>query len=240
MKITPILLISIVSLISMSSNLKTLKFTFELETTTVAKGKKITQKATGLVDYENKKTILNTTQPQNLVYIEEKGNNQMLYDPKRNEVLKTKSNLSLLRENVIIYFIENKQTLGLDQKGFIVKEVKNEDGLLIKVWTPPLELSNQYASVKTVSKDGVVIFKSENDIKNRVSEKTYYTNFKNYEGYNLPTKITKFNYEFDPKKNKIIDSVVTIQQYSNIAVNQNLNTELINYQIPKNAKVILE
>ncbi|MFQ3575864.1 MAG: hypothetical protein SNJ77_05450 [Cytophagales bacterium] len=224
----------------MSSNLKTLKLTFELETITISKGRKITQKATGLIDYEQKKTILNVTMPQNIIYIEEKGGNQMLFDPKRNELLKTKSTLSLLRENVVYQFIQNKESLGLEDRGFVVKEIKNEDGLLVKLWTPPLELSNQISTIKTVSKDGIIIFKSEIDIKNRVSEKIFYTDFKNNDGHSLPMKITKFNYEFDPKKGKIIDSVVTIQKYSNIAINQNLNTQLLYYELPKDVKVILE
>ena len=155
-----------------------------------------------------------------------------VYDPVKNEVY-TSQNIALSTESTQLYYFFNNKIadLGLSDLGFQVVDTQFDEGLIITIWMPPAQLAAQIGRVKLVHENGKPIFISYTDSNDDLLKKTYFYDYNDINGLLFPASITQMNYV-----NKS-DSSITKITYSDIEYNTSRVEELLQFEIPADAKI---
>jgi len=154
------------------------------------------------------------------------------YYPEKNEVdFKQVSELSSKR-NLIYYFVNNlTDHLGLADEGFSLESTSFDDQYYVTNWTPPSLLSG-LANVKMVFKNGVPVYSEYQASKEKIMKKIYYTNYKDFVQFRLPTKIIEISYKSSG------DSIISRTVFSDVDISSTADNSYFNFKIPENAKPV--
>jgi hypothetical protein len=124
--------------------------------------------------------------------------------------------------------------LGLKDWGFTLRGSRIEEGHQISEWAPPAQASARIGKIELVHLNNRIIFAAYYDAKMNLFKKTYYGPTERIKGIDFPTTLTEIIYT-DPSRK---DSTIEKSNFSNFAVNEQVQPQLCTYQIPKDAKVI--
>jgi outer membrane lipoprotein-sorting protein len=209
------------------------KIAVDMETRSATAGKSTQIKASIFYSSEGKMVSYYTV-PQEMVIVNNKKGEIIIYNPLDNTVLQ-QQNFTMGTETTQLYFfLENKRgDLGLSGMGYTLKATRFEDGLKITSWSPPMQLATQLSKVELVHEKGNPIYMGYLDSKGRVIKKTFFYNYARVsEDISFPSAVTQIDFK-TPK-----DSIVTKTTYSQFHLNQQVSDEKLNYSVPSNAKVI--
>ncbi len=156
-----------------------------------------------------------------------------IYDPKKNTITQ-QVNFQFGTETTQFYYFFNKykEDMGLRKMGFINKNSKFDNNLLVTTWQSPPKVEKDIKQVELVHKDGNPIYSKYIDGQNKIVKKIYYAEYQKIGNSDFPLSITQIDY-FSAK-----DSVIVKTKYSDIKINEKIDSKLANYAIPSNAKYV--
>lgn len=208
------------------------RISMKLTSKSLQNGKSITTQAEVYYRIAGGLLVTHITSPMEyLVITNDKGEFKM-YDIKANTVSQIQG-FDFSSENSFVHdFLKgNTNDMGLRKLGFILKNSKVEDNLVITNWIPPLGANPKITRVEVVHENYSPIFMSFYGKKDKPISKIYYYNYKKTGDLSLPLTITEFQYHPNG------DSTVTKKTYSDILVNDQVDDKWLNYKIPANAKI---
>lgn len=156
-----------------------------------------------------------------------------VYDFEKNTVFIEKSNYTSSQQSYLWYFLTNNYSdMGLAKSGYSLKDTKMEDNALVNYWIPKINNGIKHILI-AFNKKQLPIYQEIISSKNEVKGKIYFMNYHQLSSnVIIPTKIVDIY--FKSKK----DSVISIKEYSNFKLNQQVNPEYFNFKIPANAQLI--
>lgn len=201
---------------------------------TVTKGQKITTKGEVYYRSSNGKLVTHFSYPMELVSITNALGEMQSYDITRNSLWQKISAEYSSKQSFIYHFMTGQHNdMGLPENGFELTETKIDNGMVVTVWKYVGKLNQHVGSIiELVHEKRFPIYMSLS--KNNITEtKTYYTNYQIIGGIKMPMNITEINY-FEGGS----DSTITRKKYSNPQINNQVNSEYLDFVIPSNAKLI--
>jgi hypothetical protein len=170
--------------------------------------------------------------PNELYVINNAEGELKIYNPKKNEVFQ-RVNYALSSENShLYYFFQNKSDdMGLNKLGFKLSKSEVKDGLLVSIWTAPMQMQKSFSKIELVHKDSRPIFLGYKDRKERFLKKVYFYDYTDIFDFSIPQSITEIDYVEK-------DSVISKTTFSNFIVEGSSLDRHINFAVPSNAKLI--
>lgn len=134
------------------------------------------------------------------------------------------------KRNLIYYFANNMtDNLGLAEDGFQLSSTSYENQYYIANWKAPSILKG-IESVKLVFENGLPVYAEYNANKKKVLKKIYYTNYKDYIQFRLPSKIIEISYL------PTGDSIINRTFFSDVKISSTADDRYFNFKIPEDAK----
>ena len=195
-----------------------------------------TTKIEGEIYYSsNGKMITYFSYPASYITIANDKGEFLFYDQENNTVFQSRNDALSSETSFFYFFLNNKKTdLGLSDMGFHISNTTFEDGLIVTEWTPPIQIASQLGAIKIVHDRNDPIFVSYKDSKGMIIKKVYYYDYINMSGIAIPTSVTQIDYHSP------IDSIITKISYSNVRLDNEVDDNLLNYEIPESAKIVTQ
>lgn len=207
------------------------KISMEMETRSASAGKSTRMKASLYYTAEGK-MITYFTEPYEMVIVNNKKGEIIIYNPKDNTVLQQQNYMLGTETNQLYFFLENKRNdLGLAAMDYTIRNTRLEDGLKITEWSPPMNLVKELSKVELVHERGNPIFMAYHAADGKVIKKMFFYNYTKVSDYiSMPAVVTQIDFKTPS------DSIVTKTSYTNFLINQQVSDSKLSFQIPSNAK----
>ena len=155
-----------------------------------------------------------------------------IYRPKTNEVMVINDSFMSSEGELIYYFLTNRiEDLGLRNLGFSLSATRTEGNKIIRSFTPN-EPGSNFSKIEMVHENHLPIYSAYYDTRNRVVQRTYYSDYKIFSTAVLPGRVTEIAY-ISPN-----DSIVSRMLYSNVKVDRDAVNSNFDFTIPSDAKVV--
>ncbi len=209
------------------------KIAMEMEIRSAAAGNAIKTKASIYYTAEGK-MLSYFSEPQEMVIINNKKGEITIYNPITNTVAQQQNYLLGTETNQLFFFLDNKRNdLGLNAMGFTIRNTKIEDGLKITEWNPPMVMVKDVSKVELVHEKGNPIFMAYYSANGNIVKKTFFYNYVKVSDYiSLPSVVTQIDFK------SATDSVVTKTNYTKFRLNQQVENDKLNFEVPKDAKLL--
>lgn len=156
-----------------------------------------------------------------------------VYDPRDNTLVQNFGALNSTETSYFWHFLNGSYSdMGLAKNGYLIKNTRVEDGLLITNWGPKPNSSVPIANVELVHEKNLPVFVGFKNNKNKFLGKIFFSSYLKAGDVSFPSRITEISYL---EKG---DSIVTTKTYTAPKINAAVNTFYLNYQVPFNAKII--
>ncbi len=189
----------------------------------------------GEVYFKKQGGILTThlTKPFENVTIINSSGDMKNYDVLDNTLILSSSALNSSESSYFWYFLNgNYSDLGFSKIGYVIKNTKVEDGVLITNWVPKEGLNNPILNIEMVHEKSLPIYIEFKGAKNKSLGKIFFSSYQKIGTLSLPLKITEIAYQDKG------DSTVTSKTYYNPKINKEVNATYLDFKIPANAKVV--
>jgi len=175
-------------------------------------------------DENFKKTIYKINFPKSEIWIE---NDSCFFITEKNNEYKKLSQFRISNYSIFSQILNNEIIdFGLQNAGYSLKKISNQDSFLISEWSPPIEnklnLDNIILTQKNKKTNSIIFYFKDKNVK----QKIYFENYLQLENLKIPTKITKI---FESKSGRIIEQIT----FKNIKLNEINNNSDYNYYCPK-------
>ncbi|MCD4666049.1 MAG: hypothetical protein K8R68_12330 [Bacteroidales bacterium] len=195
-------------------------------------GKKYVQEATCYYSNETGIFVSQYKNPNEFVKITNRNGEMKIYFPESNQV-SIKQDFYFSSENELLHYFVNNLTddLGLIKEGFVLSETRYDEDFFITSWLAPSELLS-VKNIEIVYEDMLPIFSKYIDNEEKTIKKIYYSNYYDGTDFMLPLNITEIS--FTPEN----DSTIRRTLYSDVRVNEDVNSNFLNFTIPQDATII--
>ncbi|WP_041340734.1 hypothetical protein [Runella slithyformis] len=168
------------------------------------------------------------------LYLFNNANGELrVYDPSKNTVLQQQNATYSTETTQFFFFLHNRKAdLGLSSMGFSLGTTKFENGVMITTWKSPTPLAKNIKRVELVHKGQNPIFMKYVDPSERTIKKVFYYDYTKLGTMDFPQTITQIDYVTAK------DSIVTKTAYGALKINEEVQSNLLEFVIPSNAKVI--
>lgn len=209
------------------------KISMEMETRAASGGKATRVKASLYYTAEGK-MITYFSEPQELVIVNNKKGEIIIYNPGDNTVMQQQNYMLGTETNQLYFFLENKRNdLGLSAMDYTIRNTRVEDGLKITEWNPPMNLVKEISKVELVHEKGNPIFMAYHAANGTIIKKMFFYNYTKVSDYiSMPAVVTQIDFKTST------DSIVTKTTYSQFKLNQQVVDDKLNFSVPANAKVL--
>lgn len=176
--------------------------------------------------------LLHFVSPSEAYILNNEDGELRIYNPVTNEVFESVNYQSGSQNATFYYFLKNQSSdMGLKRVGFELVDTKVDGSMLISYWEPPKEVDG-LKDIELVQKDRKTIFMGYRDRKNNYIKKVFYYNYESpVFGIDFPMSITEIDYIEK-------DSMVSKTNFSGFRFDDAADQEMLNYQIPNDAKLI--
>ena len=209
------------------------KISLRLKIQTVDNGNLITSESTTY--YRLKDGLLVTVgiiPDENITIINAKGELKT-YNSTQNSVLLMNDEELSSKRSFFYYFLNSKdKDMGLPTDGYKLLKTKIEGNIVVTKWKNEVMDNPQIAFVELAHANNSCIYTEYLDKNSKTLQKVYYSKFASFGSSKLPLLITEFNY----MKNG--DSVITRKTYSDLKINEQVESKYLNFKIPDNAKLV--
>ncbi len=207
------------------------KVSMEMLTRSMYKGKLTSLKAT--VFYTSAgKMVSHYQEPTEMLISNNAKGEISLYNFKDNTVIQKQNSMMSTDVNQLFYFLENnKSDLGLAKIGFALIETKFKDGLKVTVWAPPMPLVRQISKVELAHDKSNPVFLGYFDMKGKAINKAFFYDYTMVGGLQFPASVTYISFK------SANDSIIAKTSYFNFKIDQQVDEQYLNFNIPANAKV---
>lgn len=168
------------------------------------------------------------------LYLFNNANGELrVYDPTKNTVLQQQNATYSTETTQFFFFLHNRKAdLGLSSMGFSLGSTKFENGVMITTWKSPTPLAKNIKRVELVHKGQNPIFMKYVDPSDRTIKKVFYYDYMKLGTVDFPQTITQIDYVTAK------DSIVTKTAYGALKINEQVQSNLLEFTIPSNAKII--
>ncbi len=168
------------------------------------------------------------------LYLFNNANGELrVYDPSKNTVLQQQNVTYSTETTQFFFFLHNRKAdLGLSSMGFSLGNTKFENGVMITTWKSPTPLAKNIKRVELVHKGQNPIFMKYVDPSERTIKKVFYYDYTKLGTVDFPQTITQIDYVTAK------DSIVTKTAYGALKINEQVQSNLLEFTIPSNAKII--
>lgn len=168
------------------------------------------------------------------LYLFNNANGELrVYDPTKNTVLQQQNATYSTETTQFFFFLHNRKAdLGLSSMGFSLGTTKFENGVMITTWKSPTPLAKNIKRVELVHKGQNPIYMKYVDPSERIIKKVFYYDYTKLGIVDFPQTITQIDY-ITAK-----DSIITKTAYGALKINEQVQSNLLEFIIPSNAKVI--
>lgn len=193
----------------------------------VASGKKMTTERS-ICLLPDGRMIVEQQRPTHSITLTNTMGDVRIYDPNSNEVaVFNDKDVASNNETIAIFASGGYVDMGLPMYGYTQSGIRNEDGLLIKTFTP--KSTSATAMVELVFQNHLPICMIYYNAKGEAMRKLYFAHYQ-YDRVPIPMRITEV--EYTPKR----DSLVRLSTYSNLHFDNDAQSALFDFQIPADAK----
>ncbi len=168
------------------------------------------------------------------LYLFNNANGELrVYDPTKNTVLQQQNATYSTETTQFFFFLHNRKAdLGLSSMGFSLGTTKFENGVMITTWKSPTPLAKNIKRVELVHKGQNPIYMKYVDPSERIIKKVFYYDYTKLGIVDFPQTITQIDYVTAK------DSIITKTAYGALKINEQVQSNLLEFIIPSNAKVI--
>jgi hypothetical protein len=214
---------------SESTKSVSLEFTSKI----LEKGKYVSVQGELYYDIVAKKMTTRITKPVENITIVKVNGEMKIYDPKENTILDNTSTVNSTETSYFHRFFNNEASdMGLQKLGYLIQSTKIDEGLLVTTWAPKPGTANPLKSIELAHQKSKIVYMGLISHKNKYVGKIYFSKYFTVGSISLPGSITEFGYT---EKG---DSIINKKNYFNGKINNQVNLNYLNYQIPENARVI--
>src|ERR1700741_547558 len=170
------------------------KVSLDMVSKVLEKGKVLTVKAQVFYKIAGGIMVTHFVQPfENITIANAKGE-MKVYDPKDNTLLQMQG-FDFSSENSLFYnfFSGKTQDMGLKAGGFQLNSTKIDEGAVVTTWGPMENMQTPVEKIEMVHENYLPIYMAFY-VKNKIVQKTYYSNYQKVAEFNLPLNITEFSY----------------------------------------------
>jgi hypothetical protein len=185
----------------------------------------------GTVYYDNitKKLVMDLWFPYKERYVMY-GN--MIYKFKDGKFVSAAQNPAPPETSIFALVLKNNlQYYGLENSGYTLADIEEDNGLVISTWLPPQQLRKAVGKLMIANKDGLItgiIFMSVDDDKKVVS-KQFFEDYVDVQGIKFPTKMVQLLY--DPQNNESIQQT----EFKNIVIDEKAHDDIYDFPVERYA-----
>ena len=151
-----------------------------------------------------------------------------IYTPKDNTIIAIDNKEMASSKNIVAMFASGAyMDMALPLYGYTQSEVRSEEGLLIKTYTP--DSAGVIAKVELVFQNHLPICMVYYNGKGQSMRKLYFSRYE-YGRIPMPMRVTEVEYTSPT------DSLVTLSTYSNLLFGEEATSEMFDWQPPADAK----
>lgn len=195
------------------------------------KGKYLT--VAGEVYFRKNDGLMTThfTKPFENITIVNASGEMHVYDPKENTVMLNRSALNSTEGSYLWHWLNGSHNdLGVSKTGYVVESSKFDQGMMVTRWVPAPGRSTPVAVIEIAHEKNLPVYAGFMNARGQYLGKLFFSSYQKAAGITFPAKITEISYRGK-------DSTVTSKLYSNLKINQAVNSLYLDYKIPANAKV---
>ena len=181
----------------------------------------------GTVYYDNitKKMVMDMWFPYKERYVMY-GN--MVYKFKDGKFITAAQNPAPPETSIFALVLKNNlQYYGLEDSGYKLADIEEDEGLVISTWLPPAQLSKAVGKLMIANKDGritgIVFFSIDDD--NKVVSKQFFEDYQNVQGIQVPSRIVQFIY--DKQGNESIQQT----ELKNVVIDEKGHNDIYDFPI---------
>jgi len=213
-------------------SVKTKQVSLDFTSKILEKGKYIAVSGEMYYSIPDKRMTTHLTIPFENITIANANGEMKIYDAKENTVMYSTSEANSTESSYFHHFFNSSTSdMGLQKLGYTIFNTKIDDGMLVTSWMPKQNNTPIKRIVLAHMKSNIMYMEIVSG-KNKPMGKVFFSKHSKVGEFTIPLSITEFSYSDNG------DSVVTKKVYSNPKVNELVNSKYINYQVPKNAKVV--
>ena len=185
----------------------------------------------GTVYYDNvtKKMVMDMWFPYKERYVMY-GN--MVYKFKDGKLVSASQNPAPPETSIFALVLKNNlQYYGLENSGYKLADIEEDEGMVISTWIPPANLQKAVGKLMIANKNGRItgiIFFSTEDDKKPVS-KQFFEEYRNVQGVQFPTRMVQFFY--DKQGNESIQQT----EFKNIVIDEKGHNDIYDFPIERYA-----
>jgi outer membrane lipoprotein-sorting protein len=196
-------------------------------------GKSVTIR--GDVFYQrNGNMVTHLSFPKEVVILANKLGETRIYDPRRNEVVRTQNEAYSTQTTQLAFFLTGTTAdMGLIRLGFVQDKTTGQGKRLVTEWRlKNADKKKPIQRVKIVYDQATPIYMHYADAAGKILRKVFYYNYQPIEGRPFPTTTTEIIYQDR-------DSTISKTTYGNFLLNAQATSPYFEYTIPANAKTHL-
>lgn len=155
-----------------------------------------------------------------------------IYNPQSNSVVRSVDNrMASEHTSYISFLLGRAEDMGLEAAGFVLRDSRVEDMMLISEYQAPADAKGYIDFVELVSNGDYPIFMGYVGKDGSYVKKVFYYDFESVANAECPMSIT----EIDFIKG---DSVLSKTTFSDFKFDRSEDAKMVNFEIPENAKLI--
>jgi hypothetical protein len=207
------------------------RMSIEMESKRLNNNKVVKIRAEVFYKFDEQTMIMHYLYPVDYMLVTNSLGEAKVYFPAKNEVMIQQDPLYSSENDVIFSFLSSQiNDMGLQGNGFILKESRRENGLMITSWIPPAHLLNQVSRVELVNENFLPIYISYFGPKGKMFKRTYFSKYNSTRNTPFPERITEIDYLSTG------DSIMSLKTYSNPKFENFSGTAAFDFVIPPDAK----
>jgi hypothetical protein len=211
---------------------KTKCVSFDFTSKILEKGKYISVSGEMYYDLAEKKMITHLTKPFENITIANSLGEVKIYDPKENSVVYSNNQANTTESSYFHHFFNSSSSdMGLQKLGFVIIDTKIDDGMFVTKWAPK-EPGRDIKRIELAHQKSNIMYMGIISQKEKPLGKVFFSKHTKTGEFVIPLSITELGYS------ALGDSTITKKIYSNPKTNEQVNAKYLNYQIPKDAKVV--
>ena len=175
--------------------------------------------------------VVHYTYPQEYYMITNSLGETSVYHPATNEVMyMSDAALSSQSEVFSLFTSSASSDLNLTNMGFTLQSTEKEDANIIKIFVSDNSVQKDIRKAKLVCRKNRPIYCAFYSDKDKISKKTYFSDYITLPNFSFPTVITQISYGSKG------DSVIMKEEFKNIKTDNFTDDALFRYTVPKGAK----
>ncbi len=199
----------------------------------ILQNKQVTVSKARIYYQANGDMVTHTSYPKEVMMVNNRKGSLSVYNPETHTVTLIENFMYSTENSQFYFFLQNKKSdMGLKNMGFHLQDTQMQGDKIITWWGAPSAMRKVLKRIMLVHEAGNPVYMKYIGNNYEEVKKVYYYNYFKEEGISFPTTITQFDYL------PTGDSIITRTVYSNFQLNDEVQSDMFDYQIPADAQLV--